>query len=199
MNGIDKILAHIKSQSDAECEVIERTANEECERIRAEYSKMEQDEYWKLVNAGTKDAERRLERLNSLAALESKKQVLMTQQEMVAEAFEQAADAILKLPEREYINFLAKQVYAASLTGSETIMLSSADRDRIGKDVLSAANAALSGEGKAANLTLSDQSADIRGGVIISGGDIEVNCSVDALVTEFRNDLAPAVASVLFD
>ena len=199
MNGIDKILAHIKSESDAECEAIERAAVEQCERIRSEYTKMEQDEYWKLVNAGTKEAERRLERLNSLAALESKKHVLMTQQEMVSEAFELAASIILKLPEREYVEFLARQICVAALTGSETIILSPSDKERFGKDVLSKANSELIAGGKVANLTLSDRTADIRGGVILSGGDIEVNCSVDALVTEFRNDLSPAVASVLFE
>ena len=199
MNGIEKILAHIKSASDAECEEIRRSADEECGRIRLENEKAEQDEYWRLVNDGTKDAERRLERLNSLAVLESKKHILMTQQEMVTEAFDYAAKKLLELPEREYVEFLAKHACAASLTGTEKIVLSKADYDRVGKAVLSAANSALLAAGKTASLTLSDDTADIRGGLILSGGDIEVNCSVDALVSEYRNELSPAVASALFD
>ena len=199
MNGIDKILAHIKSEADSECEAIERAAVEECERIRAEYTGMERDEYLKLIESGTKDADRRLERLNSLAALESKKHVLLTQQEMVSEAFELAARILLELPEQEYIAFLARQASAASLTGKETIILSEPDQKRIGEEVLKAANTYLQAEGKTASLTLSDSTADIRGGLILSGGDIEVNCSVDALVAEYRNELSPAVASALFD
>ena len=199
MNGIEKILAHIKAESDAECEAIKKEAAEECKRIRAEYAETEQKEYNKLVSDGAADAERRLERLNSLAALESKRHVLMTQQEMLTAAFEHAAKALLELPERDYIDFLVRQTCAASLSGTETIILSPADRDRVGAEVLGAANASLSASGRTASLTLSDKTANIRGGLILSGGDIEVNCSIDALVEEYRNELSPSVASVLFD
>ena len=199
MNGIENILAYIKTQSKEECMEIEREASEECERIRAEYAKLEQEEYRKLLNDGAKEAESRLERLNSLAMLESKKHVLMTQQEMVAMVFEHAVQKLLDLPVAEYTALLAKLACNASLNGSETIVLSQVDHKRIGNDVLGAANAAMRKAGKNAAFTLSDKTADIRGGLILSGGDIEVNCSVDALVDEYRNDLSPAVASILFN
>ena len=199
MNGIEKILAHIKAESDAECEAIKREAAAECKRIREEYAGTEQEEYRKLVSEGTADAERRLERLNNLAVLESKRHVLMTQQEMVTAAFEYAAKTLLELPEQEYVAFLVKQACAASLSGTETIILSPSDRERIGSKVRDAANSMLRASGRNASLTLSDDTAGIRGGLILSGGDIEVNCSVDALVEEYRNELSPSVASVLFD
>ena len=199
MNGIEKILAHIMTESSAECANIERDAAEECDSIRARYAKEEQNEYERLVDEGKRGAERRLDRLNSLAALESKKHVLMTQQEMLSDAFGHAAKKLLDLPENEYIGFLAKQAYTASLTGNETILLSPSDRDRFGKDVLEVANAALNAAGRTSNLTLSDKTADISGGLILVGGDIEVNCSVDALIAECRNRISPEVASVLFD
>ena len=199
MNGIEKILAHIKSESDAECADIERTAAEECEQIRTEYAKIEKAEFGKLMSAGAKDAERRLERLNSLAALESKKQVLSTQQEMLAGAFEYAANKMLEMPHGDYVRFLASQACSASLTGTESIILSSSDRDRFGHEVVDAANSALRANGKNPSLRLSDETAAIRGGLILSGGDIEVNCSIDALVAAHRNALSPEVASLLFD
>ena len=199
MNGIEKILAHIKSESDAECAAIERDAADECERIRSEYARAEKADYGKLMVNGNIDAERRLERLNSLAALESKKQVLSTQQEMLAGAFEYAAKKLYELPQGEYVEFLARQACSASLTGTEAIILSPTDRERIGQEVLGAANGLLASSGKSASLTLSDKTADIRGGLILSGGDIEVNCSIDALIAAHRNELSPAVASALFD
>ena len=199
MNGIEKILEHIKSESDAECEAIAREAADECERIRSEYARAEKTEFNKLMADGNIDAERRLERLNSLATLESKKQVLSTQQEMLAGAFEYAAKKLCELPQGEYVEFLARQACSASLTGTETIILSPSDRERVGQDVLNTANKALAAVGKTASLTLSDKTADLRGGLILSGGDIEVNCSVDALIAAHRNELSPAVASALFE
>ena len=199
MNGIEKILDHIKAESDAQCEEIERAAAEERERIAADYADKERDEYRKLLDAGANEAQRRLERLNSIAALESKKHVLMTQQEMVTVAFEQAANKLLELPKSEYVSFLAKHAAAASLSGVEQIVLSPADRNNVGAEVVEAANSALRAAGRNASLTLSEKTASIRGGLILSGGSIEVNCSVDALVAEFRNELSPAVASALFE
>ena len=199
MNGIEKILEHISSESAAECGVIAREAAEECERIHQEYAKAEQDQYWELIDSGTKDAARRLERMSSLAALESKKHVLATQQEMIVAAFDLAASKLLELPEADYVEFLAKLACSASLTGTEAIILSSSDRARFGSEVLSAANSILGKTGRIASLTLSDKTADIRGGLILSGGDIEANCSVDSLVSQYRNELSPRVAAELFE
>ena len=199
MNGIEKILEHISSESASECAAIANDAAEECERVRAEYAKAEQDQYWAMVNDGTKEAERRLERLTSLAALESKKHVLATQQDMIVAAFELAAKKLVELPQAEYIEFLAKLACSASLTGTETIILSSSDLSRFGNEVLGAANSILSRTGRNASLSLSDKPADIRGGLILSGGDIEANCSVDSLVSQYRNELSPRVAAELFE
>ena len=199
MNGIDKIIGHINSESASECDSIAKTAAEECDQIRADYAKAEQDQYWQLINEGTKDAERRLERLNSLAALESKKHVLATQQELIVAAFDLAAKKLLELPRQEYVTFLAKLASAAAITGTESIVLSASDLQSIGSEVRDAANSLLGKKGKPASLTLSNAPANIRGGLILSGGDIEANCSVDSLVSQYRNELSPRVATVLFE
>lgn len=102
MNGIENIIERISAQSAAECDEIAQNALEECERVRADYAKMEQDEYWKRLAAGAKEAEQRLEQLNNLADQESKKQVLLTQREMADAAFDLAARKLLELPAGEY-------------------------------------------------------------------------------------------------
>ena len=107
MNGSVKILAHIKAKAKVECDTIARDAAAECEQIRADYSRLEQDEYWKHINVGSKEAEHRSEQLKSLAAMESKKLLLATQQEMVDEAFALAAKKLQELPKREYSKLLA--------------------------------------------------------------------------------------------
>ena len=58
------------------------------------------------------------------------------------------------------------------------------------------ANAAL---GERGCLTLSEDSRDIKGGLILEGEQVEVNCSFEALVREQREPLAAQVARLLFD
>jgi len=102
MIGIEKILDYINAEANAECEEISRNAAAECSRIRSDYSRLEQDEYWKSINAGSKETEQRHEQLKNLAAMEAKKMLLSTQQEMVDEAFILAAKKLSELPKREY-------------------------------------------------------------------------------------------------
>ena len=198
MNGLDKIVEHIASRSTAECESIAESAIIETSRIRDAHVKTEQDEYWKIINAGTEEAKHRLERLSGMAELEAKKQVLAVQQEMINILFDRAADVIINLPSGEYISFLAKKACEASLTGEEEIIMSANDRANIGKQVLSAANSCLKQRGKKAALRLSETTADIKGGIMVSGGDVVADCSIEALVSLHRNALTPFASNQLF-
>jgi V/A-type H+-transporting ATPase subunit E len=199
MTGVEKIIKHIASAAAAECEKIAESAVIECDRIRAEYAKVRQEEYLKIIHTGKKDVERRLERLTNLAELESKKQILTVQQEMLDAVFALTVNKLIKLPPDAYIAFLAKLACDASLTGEEEILLSAADKKKHGAKVLEAANSALSSSGKKGSLTLSDKTAEIRGGLMLSGNGVLTDCAVETLVSHHRNSLTPYAASNLFD
>ena len=99
MNNIENVIKHIKSLSTAECERIADEAEKDCERIREEYVRKEQEEYWKSINVGTKDTEQRLIKLSGLASEEAKKQLDLLRQEMLDEAFALAAKKMLRASE----------------------------------------------------------------------------------------------------
>lgn len=199
MNGIEKITDRIRVEAEAECKAIADEANAKCEEIKASYDQQAQEEYWRIIKKGARDAEMHVEHLGSVAQLEAKKQVLATKQDMVARAFNRAIELISSLPENQYVPFLARLAAEASVTGDEQIIMAASDRTHYGKQVCIKANELLSSKGKTASLTLSDQTRDIRGGLILSSGNIEVNCSTDKLVLQHKSNLAAQVAEVLFD
>ncbi|MDR2665716.1 MAG: V-type proton ATPase subunit E [Oscillospiraceae bacterium] len=199
MDGIQRIIDRIDADAAAECAAIAAEGERRCEDIRAEFSKAEQDAYWKVFNAGVRDVEQRKERLGSVAQLEAKKQVLATKQELIALAFERAAQMLSQLPEDRYSALLVRLAAEASGGAPGQLIFSKADRERLGQRVCNGANAALASAGKAAKITLSPETRDIRGGFVFSGGDIECNCSADALVGQHRNELSAKVAAALFD
>jgi vacuolar-type H+-ATPase subunit E/Vma4 len=108
MQGFEKIVEHIKNESEKECKDIAVNAHKECERVRAEYSKKEQDAYWSHVNKGTKEIEQRVEQLTNLAAEEAKKKVFSMQQDMLDDALELTARKLSALPSRKYVELLKK-------------------------------------------------------------------------------------------
>ena len=89
---------------------------------------------------------------------------------------------------------LAKLAAEASVTGEEEIVLNARDRAAVGQKVVDAANAKLSG-GK---LTLSADTGDFKGGLILRRGSIEANCTAELLVELRREDMAAELAKVLF-
>ena len=121
MDNLEKVIEHIREEARAECEEISRRADEECRRIRAEYANLEQEEYWKNINTGTKDVEHRHEQLKNLAAMESKKKLISTRQEMVDRAFSLAEKKLLELPERDYAKLQKRLGMAAKSSHKDII------------------------------------------------------------------------------
>lgn len=198
MNGIERITARLEADAQAEIDALNAEADARCEEIRAEFEAKAQAEYAKRVKEGTKSCELRAQRLESTAEMEAKKSILAFKQEMVSQAFEAAAEKMTNMPEAEYVAFLAAQAAKAAATGEEVLIFNEKDAAAVGGAVAKKANALLKEKGLHGGLTVSDETRDIPGGVIIKQGDIEVNCAVDTLVQLYRDQLASQVAEILF-
>lgn len=199
MNGIEKITERIKSDAQLEIAATAEETKAKCEEILAGYKEQADAAYWKIVAEGKQEAERRVELRKGSAQTESKKRMLQLKQEMVAEAFAKAEKKLLSLPEAEYEKFLVSLAVRASGSGEEKLVFSSADREKYGAKVVSAANEILASAGRKAKLTLADESRSIEAGLILSDGRIETNCSVKTLMELRKNELAAEVAKLLFE
>ena len=115
--------------------------------------------------------------------------------EMLSKAYDLALEQLVNLPDKEYVDLLADLAVRASSTGREAVIFSQKDRARYGKAVVTQANERL----KDGHLTMSEQSRPIKGGLILSDGDVEVNCTFETLVRLQRGEMDREVAKVLFD
>lgn len=199
MKGTEKIIAHIQADGDAEIKKILDAASLQAEQIRAESFKQALSGYEKLVQDGKSQCEDILSGSRRIAQMEAKKSVLALKQDMISRAFDAAVGKIIGMPRAEYTQFLARMAAQASSNGQEEIVLNASDKAEIGKAVCKAANERLASKGMLGKLTLSEDTADISGGVIVRFGGIETNCSVDALVRQSRAGLSTEVAAVLFE
>lgn len=198
MNGIEKIAARIEADAKAEIDALSAEADATCAAIAAEFEAKAAEAYEKRMERGKADCEIRVQRLGATADMEARKAILAFKQEMVSEAFAKAVDAIVALPREEYIEFLASQAAAASSNGMEELVFSERDQ-AVGEAAAKRANAILKEKGIEAHLSVSAETADIPGGLILRHGDIEVNCAADTLVQLYRNRLAGQVAGILFN
>ena len=228
MNGIEKITQRIDQDAQAEIDKILGDARSQAVEILARYEEQARKESQEILARGEKNAAEREERLASVAQMEAKKLTLATKQEMLDKAFDLALDRLVSLPDEEYVALLADLAARAATTGREQLIFSQKDRARIGKQVVAAANEKLAktvapelpdalAESKAGAildkvvsgasallagtgmLTLSEETRPLRGGFILSDGDVEVNCAFETLVRLQRGEISGEVAKVLFD
>ena len=197
MKGTEKIIAHIRADGDAEAKKIIDAASKQAEEKRAESFKAALSEYEKLMQAGNAECEDILS--GSIAEMEAKKSVLSVKQEMISAAFDAAREEIVNMPRDKYTQFLARMAAEAAASGMEEIVLNARDKAEVGKSVCKAANELLSAKGTPGKLTVSEDTADISGGVIVRFGGIETNCSIDALIRQRRSGLSTEVAAAMFE
>ncbi len=227
MNGIEKLTQQISADAQAEIDALLADAQAKADAFPADYARRAEKAAADVLSKGEDAAAQREERLLSMAAMEGRKELLAAKQEMVSKAFDLALEKLCALPDEEYVALLARLAVAAATTGREQLIFSQKDRTRVGKAVVTAANemlakavapklpnevtdtkagsildkvvtgasALLAGTGM---LTLSEQTRPIRGGFILSDGDVEVNCAFETLVRLQRSEISGDVADVLF-
>ena len=196
MDGIEKITGRINEDVQREMDAMTADARREAGEIAARYREQADRESAEIVERGRRAAAEREERLASVAQLEARKLELAAKQEMLQKAFDKALERLLTLPEEQYIVLLSELAVKAARTGREQVILSQKDRTRYGKQAVTAANEKLGDKG---HLTLSQESRPIKGGLILSDGDVEVNGTFETLVRLQRGALDREVAKVLFD
>ena len=194
MKGTEKIIAHIGADAKAQADAILAQAEAKCAEIREGYEQQAKQAYAERIRAGVKANQDRLDSMERLAKMEGRKAVLTLKQDMVAESFDRACDQLVNLPAAEYGTFLAKLAVKASVTHDEEVVLNARDRKALGDKVIEAANKALGG-GK---LTLSRETGNFKGGLILRRGSIEANCTAELLVDLCREEMAAELAGVLF-
>ena len=190
----DLVIDENGKATEAEIAAIRAEARRQADEITARYEAQAKREAEEIAARGRRSAEERQARLASVAQLDARKLELAAKQEMLAKAYDRAMERLTRLPDEEYVGLLAGLAAEASSTGREEVILSQKDRARYGKQVVTQANERL-GDG---HLTLSVQTRPIRGGLILSDGDVEVNCTFETLVRLLRGEMDRTVVEVLF-
>ncbi len=199
MQGIDKIIERIASDTKADTEAMLAEAKKKAEALALDMRKQADAQRETLAEAGRQAAAQRKERLLGVATMEARKRQLAAKQEMISLAFDNALTALGERPDDEQIKLLARLIAEASRTGHEEIVLTMADHQRFGKRVAEEACALLTKAGRPAALTLSASPRQLEGGgFMLADGDIEINGTYSALVAALKPELTAPVAKLLF-
>ena len=192
MNGIDKVAARIVSDAQQEASAMKAEAEAKAAELKDAADRHARELKEALRAEGETAAEKQYELLVSSAETEARKDTLQVKQELISRAFDMAVDHLRAMEGEPYVKLLASLALQASETGSEKIILNPEDREKYGDAIVAEARKA----GK--QLSLSEETRPIVGGLILSQGRIEVNCALDTLAAQRRSELSGEAARLLF-
>jgi len=193
MEGMDKITARIRADAQAESDQLAAEAEAKVRVLRMQAEQEAKQIYDRLAAEGDAEAEKQYSLQVAAADTQARKATLALKQEMLTEVFRAAVKALRAMDGKDYIAFLARLAVRASETGTEAVILNAADRDAYGAKIVAEANR-ISGK----KLVLSEETRPLSGGLVLSQGRIEVNCSLDTLAEQQRSTLSAEAAKRLF-
>lgn len=132
------------------------------------------------------------QRKNSMAELEGRKMHLAAKQRVIGKSFDLALEKLSSLDEQSYLSLLEKAVERIGMDRGE-LLFTEKDRGAIGQKLLDRVN--VQGE----RFTLSKDTISAKGGFVLRNGAIEVNSTLETMVSAVREEAIPEVVKVLFN
>ncbi len=198
MAGLDKIIDHIKNDADRSANEIIDGAKSEADRIISA-AKAEAKKQCDYLEAQSKSAVAdTIKRGDSAAELKEKRMILEAKQEIIDQVISDALVHLEGLPEGEYFDAILKMVGKYSLAKEGEIVFSQKDKNRLPSGFEAKIKDALNGK-PGAQLTISNNTRNIKSGFVLVYGDIEENCSFEAIFTELHDTLQDKVGAMLFE
>ena len=187
---ISKIIADANEYADG---VIGK-AKEEAKAITEEYESFAEKEYNQIVDSAYEKANEIMHRSGAQGVKEKRINVISAKWEYLDSAFSSAIQLMHELPSDVQVRFMAGLVDKYQRADAELIF-NAVDRERFGHDVVSAVNSAPG----AIKVTLSENTGNFSGGLILKEANVEANLTYDAIIASERERLEDEVSAILFN
>lgn len=191
MSGLDQILEHIENEAAENARRIVDAAKTEAGRILA----AEKEDAARLEAQISKQSELDVaaasKRIQSAADLKEKRMILEAKQKEIEAVLGAASAELCGLPDAAYFEVLEKMMERYATGQSGEIRFSEKDLARLPKDFAKKA--------KAHSLTVSEKTVSVDGGFVLVYGDVEENCSFEALINASREALQDKIGHILFN
>ena len=220
MTGLSKITDKILDEARREAAEKLMAADAECKRISDEYAQKAKNITEAASAAAKTEATEIAMRTRSAEKTLQKNIMLDLKSEMIDRAFEVAKKEIRALEGEDRLSFLSGLLCAALWSEYEAqkdraqiygdsgedaaiyeVLLEKRDHDKLGKELIASFKRRIVGKDMGDlpdRVKLSDDVANIDGGLILRVGSVEINNSVEAIFSYIRPRLEAEVARILF-
>lgn len=196
MTGLEKIIEKVNNESGLRSNEIIGKAEKDCEKI----FELANEKGKALVDEAVKNAEaesqNRLDMAVSGAMQKTRQAILKAKVEIINETLGKVLEKIKSLPDEKYFNLVISQAKENAFKGKCVAYLNANDLARLPGGFEERLCAALKEKG--AECSLSKEAGKIESGLVLNYGDIEVNCSFEAIVDSRADELKVKISELLF-
>ena len=186
MTGLDKIIDRINEDSQNSVKSITAEAKLEADRIISEAEAAADEREAAVLEDAEKRANSISERAASSADIEIKRKILSKKQEIIANTIKDAKQKLKELDDEKYFDVVGKLLVKYKTGDAGEIVFSAKDKKRIPKDF------------DFCGLSVSEKDGDFDGGFVLVYGNIEINCTFDALFEGAYDELSDMVNKIMF-
>ncbi len=195
MSGLENILERIEKSATETANQIIAQANADAARITAS-GKEEAERQEAAINKQAQlDVASTNKRIQSAAEMTEKRIVLKAKQDAIDDVLAAAAGELKDLDDDEYFAQILNMGPKDAHSEDGIIKFSAKHRGRLPKGFQGQIDSAAAGKGR---LQIAEEPANIDGGFILVYGDIEENCSFDALIDASKEELQDEIGKILF-
>lgn len=188
--AITDILTRIEADAASEATAITGAAEAEAARIVAQAVSTVASEREAALAEAERGAAEEAAMLLASARLAARDDLLTRKRALAERVLERAVDALVALPDAEYLELIAAGV-ARAAAGGETLAIAPADAKRLG-------GLAKRLEDHGVRVTLAAEPAPIERGVLLTADRMRVEVSPASLVADNRDHLLLVAAGALF-
>ena len=195
MTGLEKILSQIDRDADMRCDELEKNARKKAEQLLNDAAIQAE----KIASLSAEQTEKTLDTLSrsadSAAQLTRSRTLLKAKLDIINSALESSLENIKALDKSEYFAFIKELIIKNAKPGEGVLRFCKKDKGRLPDGFVSELCSSINPDCK---IVLGDE-ADIDSGFILTYGDIDINCSFDAIAAEKRDEIKDALNSILFN
>lgn len=197
MAGAEKLIEKIIGDAQRDAESYWHEAEEKKQAMRDKLGKDIEKRKAEIDRMSDEAVRENKKRMAAVYDLEYRKQLLVAKQEMMAEAKALAMQKLSSLPDDQYLSLLKQRLIDCAANGHGGIIVSKSEK-RINASFLRDVNKALKNACGTGEVQLLKETRDISGGFVFVDGGLEIDMSLEALLSEAWQQSETDVAAVLF-
>ncbi|MBM3253009.1 MAG: hypothetical protein FJZ16_01995 [Candidatus Omnitrophica bacterium] len=189
----DKILSEARLKSESILKEACFEAERILEKAKAEGAKIKEE----ILKSAQKESARRLRSAEVSLNMNLKNSLLTEKQAVLDEVFNEAKRVIASLGQKEYRDFIRRVLLRAVKEGSEEIIISQNDKERLNENFINSINAELSRSGKKGDLKPIFDKKTFNG-FIVKTRNVRIDCTIDTLLKQLRPEMQSELVRILF-